>query len=326
MEFSSTLVIQSMAVCSSLIGSFPSESIVLNSQLVFEMKNLFNLLEGSLKNVASKSVQPISQPGFDALDSEESIGLLSSRPNYVPQRSMTFLNSKYKKCHQTKMFPESTSSSQNCVSKSSVIPEPESLVPSYSYIPSKSSVVTNSDISDVPGKVAQVYTSGTEPESEDFIHGGNVVCTGKSKTTASSVSEEETSYIETNLPRKFPDPYNRSAPFSNSSDIAPGYLSTSSEESICESRFPSPFPDMFETLESSHKKRNCEVLLTAGLSEPYQLPLNKSSTRKSSNVRTETLVDFSETSLRDILSYVPPPLEEVLLNLKNLCAKGSGNS
>ena len=79
-------------------------------------------------------------------------------------------------------------------------------------------------------------------------------------------------------------------------------------------------------MESSPTQRKCETLLKAGLSEPYQLPLNKSSTLKSSNVRTESLVDFSETSLRDILSYVPPPLEEVLLNLKNLCAKGSGNS
>ena len=96
MEFSSTIVIQSMAVCSSLIGSFPSESIVLNPQLVFEMKNLFNLLEGSLKNVSSKRVKPISQSCWDALDSEESIGLLPSRPNYIPQRSMTFHNSKYK--------------------------------------------------------------------------------------------------------------------------------------------------------------------------------------------------------------------------------------
>ena len=108
------------------------------------------------------------------------------------------------------------------MSKSSVISEPESLVSSDSYTPSKSSIVTNYDILDVPCKVVQIYTSGTEPQTENFIHGGNVecfssdVCTGKSKNTLSSVSEEQTSYIETNLPRNVPDQCNWNALFSNS--------------------------------------------------------------------------------------------------------------
>ena len=177
-----------------------------------------------------------------------------------------------------------------------------------------------------------LYTSVTEPESENFMHGEDVVCfssdvwTRKSENKVSSVSEDQACCIETNLPRKFPDQWNWNAPFSNPSDTASGYLSTSSEESIFESMFPTSFSDMFENLESAPKQRKCETLLTAGLDESRQLLLNTSSTRNSTYVRNETLVDFSETSLQDISSYVPPPLEKVLLNLKNLCARGSGNS
>ena len=66
---------------------------------------------------------------------------------------MTFHNSKYKKFHRAKMSPKSTSSSQQCVSESSVTSEPESSVPSDSYTPSKFSTVTNCDILDFPSKV-----------------------------------------------------------------------------------------------------------------------------------------------------------------------------
>ena len=323
-------------MCSSLIGNFPTESIVLNPQLVVEMENLCNLLEGSLKNVASKSVQPISQPGCDALDFKYSIGLQSSRPNYVPQRSMTFHNSKYKKFHQAKMSPKNTFSNQNCVSKSSVISEPENLVSSDSYTPSKSSIVANYDILDVPCKVVQIYTSGTEPQTENFIHGGNVecfssdVCTGKSKSTVSSVSEEQTSYIETNLPRNVPDQCNWNALFSNSRNTASRYLSTSSEESIFDSGFPISFPDMFEMLESLPSDSACGTSGMPVLSKSCNVESNQDSAchiPHVTHVRTENLVDVEvyPQKLECFSNWLPPPpplpIEEVLAALDRLSAK-----
>ena len=336
MEFSSTLVIQSIAMCSSLIGNFPSESIVLNPQLVVEMKNLCNLLEGSLKNIASKNVEPISQPGCDALDSEDGIGLQYSKPNYVPQRSMVFHNSKYKKFHKTKMAPKGTSSSLNCVSKSSVASELGSLVPSDSYTPSKSSIVTNSDIVDSPSEVVQFYTSGTEPQFENFVNDGDVcfssdVCTGKGKNTVSSVSEKRPCYIETNLPRNVPDQCNWNALFSNSSNTASRYLSTSSEESIFESRFPISFADMFDLLESSPSEPACGTSGMPVSSKSYNVESSLDSACHIPHVtheRTGKLEDVVEVSLQKLgcnSSWLPPPpplpIEDVLAALERLSSK-----
>ena len=132
------------------------------------------------------------------------------------------------------------------MSKSSIASEPECFVTSDSYTPSKSSIVTNSDILDVPSKVMQFYTCGTQSlnirvwclvgKLRVFLPSD--VYTKMCKNTVSFVSGEQTCYIETNLPRKFSDQYNRSAPFSNSSETASRYMSTYPSETSFKIKVP----------------------------------------------------------------------------------------
>ena len=80
---------------------------------------------------------------------------------------------------------------------------------------------------------------------------------------------------------------------------------------------------MFDCLPEN---KTCKIQGISRVSRSCNDNVNERNIKKTAYViRTTNLVDVSETCSR-LLQYVPLPLEEVLLNLKMLCAKGPGNT